>query len=109
MTKELWDNSDVDERFTHHSLSYSVALLTHTNNVFLFSKTIFLVSYIDSGPVPRVVLQVRGMCQKPGETPVILVMLLRVTSSWPEHYFFPSQVTMEDFEGWLMPFCWDLS
>lgn len=99
MTKELWDNSHVDEHFTHHSLSYSVALLTHTDNVFLFSSNIFLVSHVDSGPVPRAVLHVRGTYKKSAETPVILVRLWSVTSPWPEHCFFPSQVAIEDFEG----------
>lgn len=95
------------ECFTHRSFRYIVALLTHADNMFLTSKNVFLVSVIDSVPVTGEVLHVGGTRGEHLETPVILVTVLSVTCSWLEHYFFffPLHVTIEDFKGWLMPFC----
>lgn len=69
----------MDECFIHRSFRYIIALLTHTDNMFLSFKHIFLVSCIDSVPVTREVSHVGGTWGEHLETSVIPVMVLSVT------------------------------
>lgn len=95
----------MDECFSYHLFRYIVALLTHTGHI-LSSKNGFLVSFIDSVPVTRQVLHVGGTWGEHFEVPAVLVVVLSVTCSWPEHcFFFVPPHVIEVFKGWLVLFC----